>query len=104
MRSSDGYVTGELAGAKHSGQRWGTIRKPQDFAARWNGKQRRALHEALLTGKIPVPIVHRTSPIDEFLQLLSNVTGGPTEPKLANEILAAVSKAPWYRSGGADFV
>jgi hypothetical protein len=102
--AGEGYLTGELAGAKDSGQCWGSIRRPKDFASAWNGKKSQTLQQALLTGGIPVPIVHRTSPIDEFLHLLSGLTGGPTEPKLADEIIAAVGNAPWYRSGGSDFV
>ncbi|MBT3192874.1 MAG: radical SAM protein [Verrucomicrobia bacterium] len=100
----EGYVTGELAGAKDLEQCWGRITTVHDFSDQWRGKRRRALHEAVHAGSVPVPIVHRTSPIDEFLRRLDAVTGGVVDDALAAEILGAVKGASWYRSKRSDFV
>lgn len=100
----EGYITGELAGAEDFGQRWGKLAMASDFVDQWYGERRRHLHNGVVAGSIPVPIVHRTSPIDEFLQRLAAVTGGSVEDALVDEILQAVSEASWYRSGGSDFV
>jgi radical SAM family protein len=102
--SGEGYATGELAGAIHSGQCWGKVRLPQEFKELWFGQKRVSLHNEIESGRIPLPIVHRTSPLDEFFNRIREITGPRIEKSLAAEIIQCVSAASWYRSRNSQFV
>lgn len=101
----EGYATGELAGAEASNQCWGRVGAHEhDFAALWGGVARRELHRQIEIGAIPLPIVHRTSPIDEFLRRLNSIVGDRVPENLAHEIIVSVRQAKWYRSKNSSFV
>lgn len=99
-----GYITGELAGATQCNQDWGLIRKVSDFKEMWFSKTRTRMHKQLENGNIQVPVVHRTTPVDEFLHMVREIINEPLEPSAAKEILGIVSKENWYRSSNAAFV
>lgn len=100
----EGYMTGELAGQKAAGLCWGTVTSSQSFESVWGGEVRRQLHECLVHGDIPMPLVHRTTPLDVFLQGLDAITGGPVEERIADEIITCVTGSAFYRSAAYDFV
>jgi pyruvate-formate lyase-activating enzyme len=99
-----GYITAELAGLANSGQAWGRIVEREDFARHWFGSARRTLHAAMETGRIGVPLVHRTSPVDSFLRALGQVIGGALEAGEVDAVVASVATSAWYRSPNPDFV
>jgi pyruvate-formate lyase-activating enzyme len=103
-QDGEGYATGELAGAVPSGQRWGQILQPSDFARMWYGPVRYALHKRIETGQILLPIVHRTSPVDEFLRRMRQVLGSRVSASDATRIIDGVEHAKWYRSRNSAFV
>lgn len=100
----EGYATGELAGAKHSGQCWGKLAHTSDFRRYWHGPKRIELHADIERGKILLPIVHRTSPVDEFLHRINAVVCHPLSEQEACDVHEAVSSTSWYRSRNSDFV
>ena len=102
--SGEGYMTGELAGQESSGLAWGSVTSCQPFEVGWCGQLRRELHELLVQGRIVMPLVHRTTPLDTFLQGLDKVTGGAIEEQLADEVIGAVTSCRFYRSAAYDFV
>jgi len=99
-----GYATGELAGAAPSGQCWGRIVDPVDFEKLWYGPLRCELHERIECGRIPLPIVHRTSPIDEFFRRFRKDVGERLSPVEVGQVIASVERAKWYRSKNSVFV
>ena len=99
-----GYITGELAGANMCHQDWGKIWKVADFAKMWFGKIRTDLHQHLEDGTIQVPVVHRTTPVDECLQMVHNVIREPLDQVIARDLLEVLASQIWYRSLNSDFV
>lgn len=99
-----GYITGELAGAPQCNQDWGLISKSSDFKTMWFDENRTRMHKQLENGDIKVPVVHRTTPVDEFLQMVRKIINEPLEKNAAKELLSIISKEKWYRSSNSDFV
>lgn len=101
--TGDGYITTELAGYVPSGQRWGTLRAQGDFSRAWFGDARTSLYRDLALGCIPVPVAHRTSPIDAMLHGILQRTNGPVDERVADAIIARVHTSVDMRPSNVDF-
>jgi pyruvate-formate lyase-activating enzyme len=99
-----GFITAELAGANEHKQSWGRVEAAADFPKLWHGPDRVSLYRDVVSGRIRVPVVHRTSPIDEFLSQLLPLCGGVLEGTTADAVIRAVTASPFYRSSRAEFV
>ena len=93
------WAVPELAGSEHS---WGRYTLPGDLGRLWNSSERRSILDRFESGALPVPIVHRTSPIDELVRGVREVTTVETRAQ-ARELVVAVANEDWYRSSNADF-
>jgi len=103
-QEGNGYITAELAGAPDSKQRWGLVQSREDFLREWEGPSRKRLHDQLVSGDVPVPLVHRTSPLDAVLHDVKNILSGHLSLEVANEVLDSVVELKPCSSKNNDFV
>jgi len=99
-----GYATAELAGVRDTGQCWGCISRARSFKTKWFGSPRLRLYRDFSSGRVNVPVVHRTSPIDAFLRTLAEAVCHRFDPKEARDAAEAVARASWYHTPNPDFV
>lgn len=93
------WMIPELAGSAHS---WGRYCADGDLRRLWESPLRHSQLRRVESGELPVPVVHRTSPIDELVRGLTEVME-PVSLQEARQIVTHVTGQDWYRSANADF-
>jgi MoaA/NifB/PqqE/SkfB family radical SAM enzyme len=99
--SEDGrlWTIPELAGSDYS---WGRYGAGSDLKGLWESPTRITQLARVESGEIAVPIVHRTSPIDELVRGLRLLA--PTVSLEESRLIVAETLGQnWYRSANAEF-